>query len=584
MQRLLWLTVAAYSLVGCTETYDSVENTRVSIEAGIIIGVEHTRDTFAWLGIPYAKPPIGELRWRLPQPAVPWEGIKQATLFAPSCVQFPNAIAGENAPESELVVGSEDCLTLNVFAPKGAIHSDQLKPVMFWIHGGSNVMGSAQTFDGSPLASTQDVIVVTINYRLGVFGWLRHEALRRTSSDPIEQSGNFGTLDMIAALRWVRRNISQFGGDPNRVTIFGESAGGRNIWSLIQTPLANGLFHGAITQSGSIKIMDPEKSERYGKAELDSPQFANNSFNLVVSWFGEDVEQSSPDLAKEMRKLSPDEVLGGLEVSEGGFYKLPKIFLDGVVFVDEPLTLFKDPDRYNSVPIITGSNRDEVKLSLAFDERWVDYTMGFFPRIKDSARYDAASYYTSNTWKLITADEPARVISNNRGAPIYVYRFDYDDLIKWPIDLSELLGAAHALDVVFLFGRQRDFPWSWLLADKQAADRLASSMMNYWGEFARKGIPGNGSDQTLPHWSAWRGEDSNTLLFNVEHQGGVRVIENALYREDLKAQLRSDDKFTEAERCEFYLQMFLNGFQDAVAFDREEYLRFVDGGCPDSPP
>ena len=225
-----------------------------TLQSGTVIGSEDAGKTYVWLGIPFAAPPIADLRWRSPQPVEPWTEALNATMFRDACVQLSGPLDGLPG-DSGAVVGSEDCLYLNVWAPRehSSVNADKL-PVMFWIHGGGNTIGTANTYDGSLLASGEQVVVVTINYRLGFFGWMSHPALRTSDRDALDASGNYANLDMIAALQWVADNIAHFGGDRNNITIFGESAGGRNVFSLMASPLAKGLFHRAIAQSGSVGL------------------------------------------------------------------------------------------------------------------------------------------------------------------------------------------------------------------------------------------------------------------------------------------------------------------------------------------
>ena len=213
--------------------------------AGPITGLLDERETHAWLGIPFAAPPVGEGRWSAPRPLPPRDDVLKATAFGPPCPQLWGRMSGLAGEPGE-VVGNEDCLYLNVWAPRKI---EQPLPVMVWIHGGGNTIGTAATYPGPRLAGDQQVVVVTTNYRLGVLGWMSHPALR-AGRDPLDGSGNYGLLDLVAALDWVQDNIAAFGGDPERVTIFGESAGGGNVFGLMASPRARGLFHRAIAQSG----------------------------------------------------------------------------------------------------------------------------------------------------------------------------------------------------------------------------------------------------------------------------------------------------------------------------------------------
>ena len=221
-------------------------------ECGYVRGIVTGADTRAWLGIPYAEPPVGELRWTSPQDLQPWDGILIADEFCSGCTQYGGYFTYMDPNTYGELVGSEDCLCLNIWRP--ATEEDDL-PVFFWIHGGGNSIGEAGlgVYDGANMAHNSNVIVVTVNYRLGPFGWFNHSALR--TGDALDDSGNFGTLDVIKALEWVSKNISHFGGNPDNVTIAGQSAGGYNVLSLMLSPLAEGLFHRAVVQSGPLMLL-----------------------------------------------------------------------------------------------------------------------------------------------------------------------------------------------------------------------------------------------------------------------------------------------------------------------------------------
>ena len=238
---------------GARRTLDAASRRRVA--GGDVIGTSEPGGVHGWRGIPYACPPVGALRWRAPRPAAPWSGVFEARAHGAMAPQYADLLAGTPARQRGQVVGDEDCLTLNVFAPAfepGAVPlADQRRAVMVWIHGGGNSVGTSATYDAARNYARHDgLVLVTVNYRLGVLGWFTHPALQEADdATPEERSGNFGTLDLISALQWVRDNIAAFGGDPGRVTIFGESAGGQNVLTLLASPLARGLFQRAIAQS-----------------------------------------------------------------------------------------------------------------------------------------------------------------------------------------------------------------------------------------------------------------------------------------------------------------------------------------------
>src|SRR5690606_6961277 len=242
-------TTSAEPMTDATQPSDP---TLRRIAQGQLSGLVQANGSLAWQNIPYAQPPVGELRWKTPQPAQPWSGVYEATDTIQPCPQFVSGLsAGIVDPDDDGIVGSEDCLYLSVYAPADIAQPEPL-PVMFVIFGGGNKIGYAGDYNGGNLAQSQDVVVVTVNYRLGSLGWFYHPAILEAGASGAAASGNWSTVDTIAGLQWVRENIATFGGDPDNVTIFGESAGGGNVMSLVTSPMAEGLFHRAIVQSGGI--------------------------------------------------------------------------------------------------------------------------------------------------------------------------------------------------------------------------------------------------------------------------------------------------------------------------------------------
>ena len=308
--------------------------------SGEIIGIQGNNDVHAWLGIPYAKPPLGELRWKAPRLVEPWQERREVLAIANRCTQLP-IIPGDPGP-----IGAEDCLYLNVWSPINAEGNvpvgDGALPVMFWIHGGANTIGQGGTsiYDGSLLAIEHDVIVVTINYRLGPLGWFTHPSLREVDTTPEDRSGNYGTLDIIAALNWVQANIAVFGGNPGNVTIFGESAGGWNVLTMMASPLAEGLFHRAISQSGGLTIASIASAENY--RDDDDPGDQNSSREVINRLLLNDGSadsqksartiqsaMSAEELAAWLRLKTPEELFAAYSKVFTSFIRNPNILGDG---------------------------------------------------------------------------------------------------------------------------------------------------------------------------------------------------------------------------------------------------------------
>jgi len=437
----------AAALIGGVGAFNAAPP-RVRIDTGTIEGVvDSASGVMLFRGIPYAAPPVGALRWRPPQPPKHWTGVRPANQLGHNCIQ--------HRPYDDInpfTAGvSEDCLNLNVWTNSLDARASR-RPVMVWIHGGGFFagFGGEERHNGARLAQ-KGAVVVTINYRLGAFGFLAHPALAAES--PHHAAGNYGLLDQIAALQWVKRNIARFGGDPSRVTIFGESAGGMSVGSLIASPLAKGLFQRAILESGTgvgIGIA------RRDTAAAVAVQFAQS---LGVS--------GGSDVATRLRAINPDSILAAsLRLGPSGDVRFWPV-VDGWVLplpVDSALLT----GRANLVPTIAGTNRDE-------GDEWMGAPTRSFARLTSA-----------------------------RGVPTYVYMFSRvgDD------SANRARGAYHSAEITFVFGRARPLQPS---AGTTAYDStVAEAMSDYWVAFATSGDPkifcGNNEDQKIHHRHASFGE------------------------------------------------------------------------------
>jgi len=435
---------------------------------GSVLGFAGRYGSHAWLGIPYAKPPVGPLRWRAPVPPDPL-GIKEEALaFGSICPQIASPFGGVYDVPQGQVAGSEDCLYLNVYAPEmtGSDARSARLPVMVWIHGGGNSVGHASFYDGGRLAESEDVVVVTINYRLGPLGWLRHAALRADASSADDASGNFGTLDLIRALHWVRENIAGFGGDPGNVTIFGESAGGRNVASLLISPRAAGLFQRAIVQSGGFYAITPEDAE--GAQDDTPPRAPGNATDLVAQLLVNDgrapdraaakaeaAKLGAAELATYLRSKTPAEIFRayGKDAFEG-LLQFPNVFADGdVVASGDPIELLGRPDGWNRVPVMIGTTKNEDKLFLFADPRYVRRLFGVVPRVRDSDQFLATADALATMWKATGADRPADTMWHTQ-PNVYVYRFDWDEEPAL-LGREDALGQATVIDALYRSAAER---------------------------------------------------------------------------------------------------------------------------------
>lgn len=530
---------------------------------GEYVGFMDLNGARAWLGIPFAAPPLDDLRWVAPQPPERHAGIKQALTFGDPCVQFANPTLREHDETVVGVVGREDCLYLNIWSPPNSIDA----PVMFWIHGGGNSVGEAGTYNGSVIASTHKLVVVTTNYRLGLFGWFNHPDLLAVSE---QSSGNFGTLDLIRALEWVRDNIRSFGGDPDNVTVFGESAGGYNALALMASPRAKGLFHRAISQSGGFDAIDP--TEGY---ELVSNNGHSNSAREIVNRLlviddqaSNDAEASAlqstwspPELA-EYLKSKPASAIYATLGTEGGFgmIEFPAGFGDNMVLptgsIDE---IFGNTSKYNNVPVILGTNRDEPTLFMLQDPEYTDTILGVFPSLKDENDYRRVVYYGAQTWKVRGVDQIAGAMRSGGHNDVYAYRFDWDEEASSIFfDLQVALGAGHAMEIPFVFGSfSGDNMLAGFYPNDDAQFALSKSMMSYWAEFAYSGDPSRGRDGTEVAWTPFGENDQTTMILDTDADGGIRMMGEVVTYESVRDELVNDQSFNDNDlRCRTYIRNF----------------------------
>jgi len=431
-----------------------------------------------FLGIPYAAPPVGALRWQPPQPAARWSGVRDATRFAPHCPQ-PTTPFGQAST-------SEDCLFLNVFTPSRQQAGSHF-PVMVWIHGGALVTGESNDYDPAALVA-DGVTVVTINYRLGALGFLAHPAL----ADANGQSGDYGLMDQQAALRWVRRNIASFGGNPHNVTIFGESAGGLSTLSQVASPQARGLFERAIVESGSYNLT---------QASLASAEAAGEAFAVKAG--------CASQTAACLRSLPVSTILADQDAA--GY--TPNI--NSEVLPDTLGTAFATGN-FNRVPIINGTNRDESRLFVALSElagnpvtasnyqSMISSTLGVPAAVAAliAAKYPLTAFPSpSIALGAVGTDAifacPALTIdqSVSRFVPAFAYEFNDEnapELFLPPVSFP--YGAAHASEIQYLMDLPTAAFPSTLSAQQQ---QLAATMKEYWTNFAHRGFP---SSPGTPFW------------------------------------------------------------------------------------
>ncbi|HEY3275143.1 MAG TPA: carboxylesterase/lipase family protein [Syntrophorhabdaceae bacterium] len=488
--RIAALIVFILSFIACPGCMKNPSVKRPTPSGPVIGIVEKNVEIFR--GIPYAEPPMGENRWKEPRPVRQWKEDLPCREFRPACIQ-PQV--SELDGGGEVGRTSEDCLYLNIWAPEKAA-GKPLLPVMVWIHGGAFMTGAGSLagYSGAGLAR-EGVVVVTLNYRLGPFGFLAHPAL--SAESPSGTSGNYGILDQMEALRWVKKNIASFGGDPERVTLFGESAGALSISALLLSPSAQGLFHRAILQSGA-----PTGNRYVMPAAHGSMREALTMGKELAARLGSDKEK---DVAGAMRRKTPEEIMSAAATSlEFIFKKEGLLFapvIDGRLLPAEPERLLSE-GKIPHIPLIVGTNRDEASLftdglSPALYQSWLRENFGnpaeeilrLFPLDEKEGIDSPSNRFLGALWFFGPARSLARAVAR-KGGKAYLYSFTHVP----EKGLLKEYGAFHGQEIEYVFGNLG------IILPTDYDRSLSRTMMEYWVAFAATGDP---NARRLPRWPAY---------------------------------------------------------------------------------
>ncbi|KFO19966.1 acylcarnitine hydrolase [Fukomys damarensis] len=491
------------------DSANPIRSTNIGQVRGSLIHVKGTdAGVHTFLGIPFAKPPLGPLRFAPPEAPEPWSGVRDGASYPPMCPQAADIMKMFNMTSPSIPV-SEDCLYLNIYTP-AHVHAGSHLPVMVWIHGGALVLGSASMYDGSKLAASENVVVVTIQYRLSVLGFF--------STGDQHATGNWGLLDQVAALRWVQQNIIHFGGNPDRVTIFGESAGGISVSLLVLSPMSRGLFHGAIMESGVALLPDIVAS-------------SSESIYTMVGTLSGCGQIDSEAMVRCLRGKSEEEI-----VAITKSFKIIPAVVDGAFLPRHPQELLASAD-FHPVPSIIGVNSDEyswglpmyfgsadtqkemnretlrtvlqsesvpVKLPAEFVDLLMEEYMG---HIEDPQALRIQFHeMMGDCMFVIPALQVARFHRSH--GTVYFYEFQH------PLNFFKnirppYMKADHGDEISFVFGL---FLWGNPVHFTEEEELLNRRMMKYWANFARNGNP-NGQD--LPHWPVLDHEELY-LQLNIE--------------------------------------------------------------------
>ena len=553
LSGLLCLT-AVTCMVGC-----SISPLQRDTRQGTVLGVDYSRSsgTYAWLGIPYAKPPVGALRWMPPVDADAWSGILLTQHFGASSAQVGSIfgpaqdnVYGLSVRDSfDKPVGSEDSLTLNIWRPstdgcpgvKGLFKTivdrvlhipqsmddsaakgkDGKLPVIVYIHGGSNISGytADPLFNGETLAAKAQVVVVTVNYRLGLLGWLNLAQLK--TGDPLADSGNFGTLDQIQALKFVHENIDAFGGDPGNVTVMGESAGAANTWAMLVSPLTEGLMHRAIAMSGGLTTSTPENTRKYADGMLSALVIADGKAADQDSAQAYLATQSASQIAAYLRAKSTDDLLKlSLALRAPGNAPFKYITRDGTVIPTDPTAAIL-AGNYRHVPLLESNTAEEGKLFLPLKGSLYDrFTMQYnfdpdaVPTLvegdllldrylpvdtpdtgwnAETAKVTASMFTTANNASLNT-------LAQMQPAELWYCRFAWN---QQPTPFNTVYGAAHAWDLPFAFGNfgKNSLSYGFSHANRPGREALSNAMIASIAAFVKTGNPNNAALGT--QWNNW---------------------------------------------------------------------------------
>ena len=551
----------------------------IKTESGITDGKLKNKVIY-WYDIPYAQPPVGDLRWKAPRKIINSD-INIIPTDDNFCVQKTSSLGGSAQLSSENISGTEDCLYLDILAPKNKT-SNSL-PVMFWIHGGGNTSGLKDLYDFDKMASKHQVIIVRINYRLGPFGWFTHPAIQDLQ-EGIDKTSNFGTLDIIAALKWVKNNISLFGGDPNNVTIFGESAGGHNVYSLIASKKADGLFHKAISMSGYTTSISTKHAYKQSKRSATSDF---TSWEVVEHLTNNNQSNLSKNEIREILLSMPATKFFEIYANRESYQEIPLLTADDIVISEIGLRKsLSDTNLINNVPVIAGSNLDEVKLWLATAEYFVDLDYSFLgsifgiPKVilNNEESFEAFNYYRSSAWKIRGVDYPLQSLSKAGNNELYSYRFDWDDHTKFIVgDFRKLIGAAHATEIPLLTGNSKlvdGFPLSLLIYPPSSSKRyLSKNMMRFWSNFAKYGSPGDSSNSVF--WEKYNLEANIPNYLILDKKDNLKMSKGNLSFEMLSNELYKDNRVNDLEKCVILLQMFTFVGDDIY----DENIKKYPGAC-----
>lgn len=510
---------------------------------GLVKGsVSEKTNTVRWLGIPYARPPLKELRWHAPMEMESWAGPREAEHIA-----SPSLQKGENG-----TLGSEDCLYLNIYRP--AEEMEKL-PILFFIHGGNNQTASGDMMDGDVMAQGLQAVVVTVNFRLNILGWVSLPALK--TGDPLEDSGNFGLLDILAALNWTRKNAANFGGEKKNITVCGYSSGARDLLCMMISPLFRGKFSRAITFSGGFTTAEPESAMKTAARAIAplavEDQMAENP-DRAYEWLlttGKDVRDWLYSVDAE--RFAP--LMAGAAIRMAVF---PHLFADGVVIPQNGFGVLKDGSCMN-VPMMCFSGGHEFDFPANNDPLFKNAD---FSDEEIEKEYRFATKYGGALFGWFNGEQNGNSFSAVDGhEPVYLGRcmWGMDPAVTDPYAAMRV-GGTHGLDIYLIMGNERkDYAWTenvWSDKNKAGREALQKIYMGYIRNFLRNGDP-NGAG--LPTWNPWNCQEKKLMVFDADRSEARVAMTDRIWEEaDILKELTEDHSLDE-ERKKYLLKYVLNG-------------------------
>jgi len=534
--------------------------------------VDENNEVIVWKGVPYAKPPVDDLRWKAPEDPEPWHGVRDAISPAPKCTQLFTTDewirTGALDPDS-----SEDCLYVDIYRPERPAYQWERLPVYVWIHGGSNNFGSARQYDGSVLANRSNVVVVIVQYRLGPIGWFYHPALQTGGVDKFTDSGNFGTLDHAQVLKWIHKNIDAFGGNPDNVTVTGESAGAHNTMNMVISPLGKGLFHHAMSESGGMQTVTTASARASANGYIEKLIRYKEGVDAATATARRIAMENDGTLQAYLRGTTAGDLFLAI-VKYGSVPTFPAIE-DGTVMPVGGWIPAIQAGKYNKMPIILGSNQYESKSFMPLygplfkpigvpsgPYTWFNlidvlkgkYTLNdVLPLQSDKDLYELTGYYGSRNWKAKYVDTVAHELAKVQD-DVYAYLFKWGGIGSGPSPFDFIYGAGHASEIDFFFGGDKGlFGYPFVPANEAGRKDLQNAMMEYLKRFAWTGNPNyyfpsfpwlrNWSHFTwLPRWKEWSNDPGapKAIVFDADfNQAHIAMMNEELTIEGVTAELNA---------------------------------------------